>query len=252
MKITVSGWPATGGTSLAVLLSKTLNFKLLQGGEVFRYIYRELSFKDKGKSRMEGHNLIEPYFGPLFDEYIDSLILDKNINNILIESDITAFRVGKRKDLFSIFLIASDKKRIERTSIDKRNSEGENLKKIDADHAKIYNELHGINFLNVDEIESKHSLVMDNTNLSISDELNIVYKNLKDLGLLSKNQLEELLINSKAHADHYWKVGKEGIINELIKSGNYYTTEEILKDISKRFKSTILKFPKELQTVINK
>ena len=100
MKITVSGWPGGGSSSLSLLLAYHYKFKHLQGGNIFRHIYKSLSFAESGQDRVEAHNYVEPYYGPLHDAYIDELLKDNSVQKTLIENDIASFRV-KPKNIAS-------------------------------------------------------------------------------------------------------------------------------------------------------
>jgi len=40
--IAVSGWPGSGGTSISILLAYQLNYKILKGSQVFRYLGKKL------------------------------------------------------------------------------------------------------------------------------------------------------------------------------------------------------------------
>ena len=88
MRITVSGLPGSGTTSLARYLSEKHNFKLISAGEVFRQMAKE-------------HNMGLPEFGalaesdPSFDRMIDERQKEiaESRDNIIVEGRLSGWMV---------------------------------------------------------------------------------------------------------------------------------------------------------------
>ncbi len=176
MKLSVSGWPGGGSSSLSVLLCKMLNIKHIRGSETFRMLYKRLQFSDTGSGHLVAHKLVEPHFGPIYDNFIDFILTSDEYDDILVESDIAAFRVGKINKLFSIFLTTDINTRRERMNIDKRSDDSDELENIDKNHANTYKELHGIEWFKLDEIIATHQFVFDNSDTSIKQELDLIFE----------------------------------------------------------------------------
>ncbi len=103
--VAVSGWSGAGSTSVTLILALMLQRKYVYIGSVFRYIGEYLGYDDEGMSRIEADLLLERQIGRLMDEYVDWVLV--NENNIILESDLSCFRIGKRDDVFGVFLEAS-------------------------------------------------------------------------------------------------------------------------------------------------
>lgn len=243
MKITVSSWPGAGATTLALLLANVYKLKLLAGGKVFRHLYEQISVKD---SIVEGPKLVEPYFGPIFDKFTQELLVDAKVDNLLIESDIASFRIGKINDIVSIFLYASDKFREKRINADARSNEAKIIKKIDSILQVEYKNLYGFDFLDIEAIKATHFLPIDNTHIPISKELEIVNEYIQKH--FSNKFIEEMSYISLV--DTYNLHGKEYFKNILEKEGLIYHVEEILEEIKRRFKAEVSKLPMEIRRIL--
>lgn len=254
MIISVSGWPGGGSSSLSLLLSYSLSIKHIQGSQAFRYLYKSLSFKDSGADRIDVHNLVEPTYGPVHDKWIDSLLLNTKLhNNILIENDIASFRVGKKQDVCSIFLITDFETRKERMSTDKRNDDGENLKGIDESHAMQYKSLHGIDWFDLENISNTHNLVIDNTNLSIAETLTIIYEWIKSNFKNTPSQiklLDHCIAESDTYEKLFWTMGKAYIDDLLKKKDLSMSGVEVLKEIRENLPEDVEKLPSNIKDLI--
>lgn len=248
MKITVSGWAGAGSSTLAILLAHSLEFKLIQGGEVFRYIYKNIGFETKGEDRNEAHKYVEPYFGPLYDEYIDKYLLDPNRENTVIESDITSFRLGKLDDVLSIFLMADVKVRAKRTQGDDRPEDGEIMESIDVEHRDVYQELYGVDVLDETQIRGKHKLVIDNSKISIGEEIKQVVSEISRY--IEGFDGTEAIENADKLVDEYWEKSKDWYKDQLKEKGLIPSPQETLKEIIEMFPEEFAKFPEELKTGI--
>lgn len=241
-KITISGWPGAGSSTLAMLLSHTLKLKLYQGGEVFRFFFRKTE-SETGLGRIQGNAEIEPIIGSLYDKYIDSLIPNKNKSNILIESDIASFRLGKVESVTSIFLVASQESRKVRTQVDSRPADGDKMLEIDKSHEEEYRKLHGINWFSLEEIDEKHSLVIHNDNLTIAQELDIVYEKLMNSNLIDQTEFNNLKSNSKILEEEFWAKGKDFFKQKLKQEGLILSGEDLLRDMWSQFYDTMKSIP---------
>ena len=250
MKITISGWAGAGSSSLALLLAHTLGFELVQGGETFRYIYKNIGFETKGPDRNRAHEAVEPYFGPLFDLYVDNYLQSTHEKNIIFESDIASFRIGIQKDILSIFLKADKKIRATRTQGDGRGEDGDVMTEIDQVHRDIYKDLHGIDVLDTNEININHSLVMDNSEMSLADELVVIANHLPDY--INNFDSSYIIENADKLDSEYWEKGKEFYKEELTKRKLIPNPSILLGNIRKALPEEFSKLPKELKEAIIK
>ncbi len=249
MKLLISSWPGSGGTTLALLLAEELNLTWLKGTDVFRFLGSKMNFQDTGVDRIEADQVIENEFGKVFDQYIQS-ILKSNINdNFIVESDIAGFFKDENDDYTSIFLYSDLSSRKERLAYDNRANDQDYLEHRQKDLAEIYMNLHGINFLDLDIIKQKYDISIDNTHLSLKEELASVYDYLLIKNKISKNQFQTLTDNASKIEKTYWEKGKEYFKSYLIENKKVTTPEEILKGIKKNFPEQIEKFNEPLKSI---
>lgn len=250
MKITISGWPGAGSTTLALVLSKTLNLKYVSGSAVFRYLGSKLKFADTGEDRIIADKYLEEHFGKIFDRFLEKLLTDSTFDNILIESDITSFNLGKDYPFFSVFLTTAYEERLKRLGVDGRDKDIDFLKARDQKNAEFYKKLHGINWFNIIEIQAKHDLVIDNSHISVAEEMNLIYNELLKNAFINEAKFNELVSKSEEEDRNYWKNGKDFVREDLKSKSLFMNEKEILSLIIKNFKTQIELLPDDIKTAV--
>lgn len=248
MNIIISGWPGAGSSTLAMILSFKLKFKLIRGSESFRYLGEKLGFSDLGKDRVEVDSMLEKHWGKIYDKFIDYSILNKSSQ--VIESDIGAFRVGKGDTHISIFLAPSIEERKNRLIVDGREKDVNELVNRELELQKSYMDLHGIDWLDINEVNKHYDIVITDSNIKISDELKKVYTLLKSLNHLDNDTYTRFTNESISDEKYYWEKGKSFFL-ELLKENNLLTTgAEVLKESKRLFPDEISDMPQQLKAVI--
>ncbi|SRR5260221_8234232 len=249
MNIVVSGWPGVGETTLALLLAKTLNYKLIQGSATFRFLGEKLSFNNTGEDRVKADELLEPSWGPIFEKYNQYLV--KNREKFVMETDITGFFTKDVPNHLSIFLLSEMSSRKERLERDGRMKDIEVLEDRDESLEQKYKQLFGIEFHNKDQIKNNYKLMIDNTNISITDELKMVYSKLFELKAINEDWKYNYLEQAQAEVDNYNREGKEWYLNYLKTNQLYDSAEDIIKDIKQIFPDEVSRLPKQILQIIN-
>lgn len=248
INISVSGWPGSGGSTLATLLACTLERQYLYIGNLYRYLGISLGFSDKGINRPQFDGYIEDIVGKTIDQYTDYKLLQDD--NLVLDSDITAFRVGKHPKVFSIFLNTPFDERKERLKNNKLEmdflDERDNVLK-----AK-YQQLWGIDFFDNELINTKHNLVLNNANMGLKLEMKYVFEALKNWGPfsdLSNDDIEGLLSKSEEFINMFQEHGKQYLLDHLAKKGLFPRPEEILLDITSIFPEEISTYPDHIKNL---
>ena len=248
INLAVSGWPGSGATSFALILSSLLKRKYMYIGDIFRYLGTELGHSVTGKSQAEFDSYIESIVGKTVDMYVDHKLTTES--NLLLESDIAAFRIGRNPKIFSVFLRATYEERLRRVRVDGREGGEEYLKMRDDVLSAKYKELWDIDFHSEEMIARKYNLVLDNSNMTIENELMKTIEALNEYhrftGTFDLYTIHEII---NAHVASFWEMGKQHFKDNLSRKGLYYKPQEILHEITQEFPEDVVKFPVEVQNV---
>ena len=106
MRITISGLPGSGTTTVAKLLAEKLGYKLISAGEVFRRLAIERGMTLEEFSRYADEN-------PEIDLYIDRMQkeLAEKEKDVIVEGRLSGWMI---KDAFKVWIYADPEVRYER------------------------------------------------------------------------------------------------------------------------------------------
>src|SRR5438046_5814373 len=100
--ITVSGRIASGSTTLAHRLAKTLKWRHIEGGEIFWE-----SVRSKLGLDTKNTNLRPDEEDKLFDKSLKNVLVEKK--NIVLETKLAGFNAQGISDIFKILVLCIDK-----------------------------------------------------------------------------------------------------------------------------------------------
>lgn len=249
LNIALSGWSGAGTTSLTLLLALVFKKKYLYIGQLFRSIEERIGFnKNKSSMSPEYESLIQPQVGRTIDNYVDHKLL--NDSDLVIESDLSVFRIGKHPKVYSIFIKADTETRLKRAKKDGRGGKETLITERDEALRKEYMALWDIDIFDQELIARKYNLIIDNTKLSVKDEVIAILERLAEHPKMKaaynwtqiKNRSEKLV-------QLYEKKGKEALRKELAERKMIISTETMLTEIVKLFPEDIQTFPQEVQAL---
>lgn len=172
MIITISGLPGSGTTTIAALLSKTLNLKLISTGEIFRDLARK-----KGMSLEEFGELAES--NSKIDKKLDEKVLGMVKNEMIIEGRLAGFMLHRNNiPAFKIWIDAPLEIRAKRVvdredkAVNQTKNEIEKREKCEQDR---YKKIYGID-LNDKNI---YDLVIDSKDKKPEKILDIILNKIK-------------------------------------------------------------------------
>lgn len=250
INITISGWPGSGSTTLAMILAFLLKRKFLSVGNIFRYLSLKFGYNEEGGSRPKFDDYIEDIIGKTIDNYIDNKLL--NESDLIIEADITSFRIGRHPKVFSIFLITDFQERLKRVASDNRDDAVLFLEGRDKILKENYFDLWQIDYFDIELIKKKHSFVLDNSNMNLENEIELVIADLKQ-----QPQFDNLIPEYWKEIDNmipeiatkYKEKGKVSFKNELKKLELFLEPQEVLYDITKEFPEDIQQYPDKIKNI---
>lgn len=169
MRVSISGPPGSGKTTVATLVSKSLHLKLILTGQVFR-----AQAKEAGMDVHSYNNLAEK--DKSIDEKLDAEILRlaKKSEDVLVEGRLAGHILhGNNVPAFKVFVTAPANIRAKR--IAKREStawehEMGKLASRELSEKKRYKDFYGINV----EDMSIYDLVIDSSEITAEEAANIV------------------------------------------------------------------------------
>ncbi|MFA6803219.1 MAG: AAA family ATPase [Candidatus Methanomethylophilaceae archaeon] len=174
MRITISGPPGAGKTTVCNKLSETLGIRAVVFGKMFRELAAE-----KGISLSELGALAET--DPSIDRDIDSKILEiaKDNVDIILESRLSAYMLSRNSiPSFKIYLDASPDIRMSRVGVRECESTESAMKKTverQICEAKRYKKYYGIDINDM----SVYDLIINTDNLDPEGVLRVILKGLE-------------------------------------------------------------------------
>lgn len=169
MRITISGPPGSGKTTVAKVLANRLDYELISGGEIFREMAREM-----GMDLVEFSRYAEKNWE--VDRRLDSRLVElaKNKENVVIDSRLSGWLMHlNRIPAYKVFVDASldvrvsrirnreggDEERVKRATLIRENSE-----------KRRYREIYGIDF---DDL-SIYDLVVNSDSLTPEEIVDMI------------------------------------------------------------------------------
>lgn len=107
--ITISGRIGSGATTLAKKLSEVLGWELLEGGDLFEKIHKELKVSQSMVSQRPDHFDIE------YEEKVKEML--KNKNHQIIQSHLAGFDAQGMEGVYKIFVACEDSEGNDKTDI---------------------------------------------------------------------------------------------------------------------------------------
>ncbi|PJE81400.1 hypothetical protein COU58_02875 [Candidatus Pacearchaeota archaeon CG10_big_fil_rev_8_21_14_0_10_32_42] len=200
VKITISGLPGSGKTTVAKFLSKTLEFNFISVGDLHGLIAGEKGITiselmEKGRENLDIHREMDKKIAQI----------GKTRDDFVIEGWIAYHFIPNS---FKIFLFAKENKTARRIMDDKRGDEPtlknledtkKQIKKRLNDSKEGFKKAYGINFLD----KKNYNLIIDTSNLTPEEVVKIILSSLKNINnfkqkkFLNLNKMHDIFSKNK-------------------------------------------------------
>lgn len=206
MNIIISGWPSSGTTSLSLLLAYGLGFQYLYVGGIFKHLAATYA----GATSGEDYTKFEEEFSTQIDDYLEAYSKHKieTEDSLLLDSKITGFNV-EALYVKEIMVVASQAVRAERAGTDNRLDAEATIKARDKNLQESWIQKYGIDLYSTEQLKQNYDLVLDNSNLTIAEELREIIATFELETTHTPEQLENL----------FWKQGKAFIRQQIYERG---------------------------------
>ena len=250
--IALSGWSGAGTTTTTLLLAVLLKRRYFPITQIFRTIGAQvlLMHSTQDESGLaNAEKVIQPLIGKMVDEFVDYLLL--NESGIVLESDLSVFRIGKHPQIFSIFLLSSYQTRSIRFFADGRVGDDETLLNRDKALRDEYKKLWNIDIFDDYLINQKFNLVLDNNHITLSESVRQILaaygQHIQDEN--EKELVSEVLNEVDSLVKDYTVQGKKLLIEFLQQANLYVPVEKMLKMLYEHNEDEILTLPEQYRQV---
>lgn len=238
MKITISGWPGAGTTTLTLILANILEFEYVYAGGLFKYFSTEINNADSGNAFMEFENTYGRAWDEIWEAYAKKRI--ESPGNLILEGKTAGF-LYSGADLFKIILTCSVEERARRWKSEDRKDAEETIRRRDEEVGSRWKELFGMELYNTETFKNIFNLILDTTQLNISEEVAAILKAMGKEVHMSEIEKWELL---------FWRHGKSFLQQELAKKNLLNTPESILKEWNISMKEYVEALPQAMKNVV--
>lgn len=249
MNIIVSSWPGAGASTLGFFLAKIMKFNLLRASSVFRELGKAMNFADTGSGRIQADDYLEDYFSPLYDKYIGYKL--KSQSNLVIETDIIKKEELDPSRFTAVFLTAPYEVRAKRLVFDQRDKDSDLLKERDLNLKTKYQVLYGYDWFSLPDLNKNYDLIIDNSGLTLANELDMVYRVLYQRGYITKERLDELLKVTEQVTGEIMPNTKDEVLTELAQNNQIISGISIVKEMSTLLEGEISGLPLDIRNAVN-
>lgn len=249
MNIIVSGWPASGGSTLAMALALTVNYKYLYAGGLFKFLAEGVYGSGDGKNLAKFETELGKDWDAIWEDYAAWSMHEAE--GILLEGKTSGFLIDG-ENLFKLMIIADEETRGERAHLDDREHAAEIIKQRDQIIRQRWVELFNIDVFDKTQIENHYTAIVDTSEMSIREELEIAIDAMRRSMKFEDSDFIQLTNQSVEVAELYEDQGKLGLKQKLNAENLEKTPQQILKEWNEHFADAVEKLPAEFKQVVQR
>lgn len=230
MNIIVSGWPAAGGSTTALLLSLSLGYKYMYAGGLLKYLAGELGFGTDGHGLMDFEAKVGNEWDKIWEAFREWKLT--NSDRIVLDSKIGGFLQPPSDNIYSIMLTADLEARYKHSQSDKRTIAPEEIARRDKQVGDRWRSELGIDLYSQSEIQKHYQLCVDNTSLTIQQTLEAIYNALSHHPEFAKAHFFPKLVSEiEGLVKNFEQGGKPWIKQQIESKGLLLEPQDLLAEI---------------------
>ncbi len=247
MNIIISGWPGAGTTSLALLMSHLLEYRYVYGGGVFKYLGQQIAGDTSGPKFIE----FEQKFGVAWDQIWEPYVMWKleHSDKMIVEGKTTGF-FAESENYYEIMLIAKVSARASRAAGDGRTDAEQTIMARDVVVRQRWINEYGIDVYDPQLIVNNYDLLVDNSQMTIDDELQFVLSNLEEDYRFPRTDLEQEKKHAQEAVTMLQSKGKDFVRESLHERGLLVNPQEVMKEWNEHFADRVQALPDELKNIV--
>ncbi len=247
MNIIFSGWPASGGSTLAMSTAILLDYKYLYAGGLLKFLADKLYGSGDGQGQMQFENEVGKKWDDIWEAYAEWKI--NTSQHTLMEGKTAGFLIDG-ESIFRIMTIADVHTRAGRASLEGRELAEEIIKQRDVEVRQRWIEHLGIDVYDRNLINQRYQGVIDTSGMTLQEELEIVVDMLRRSMKFEGVEFADLVDPAKQLAELFNTQGKLGIKQKLEKEKLWITPQEILKEWNSQFPEMVKTLPNDFASVV--
>ncbi len=204
---------------------------------------------DSGNEYLEFENKYGKYFDQIWENY--AIWKVSHTDCLLIDSKMLGFFIDK-EDLFEIMLVASTDIRQQRALQDGRDTVAKTIHLRDAQLQQRWKVSKGIDLFDPGQIKQSYDLILDNSVLSIEQELETVLSYLEEDYRFPESDLSDLKNAIPEIVSDYTMREASGILADIEKNHQLIGYDIVLQEWKHQFPREFQLLPPEMQSWLEK
>jgi cytidylate kinase len=229
MNLIVSGWPASGGSTTALLLCHMLGYKYVYAGSVLKYFAKRLGEGAFGDKLIDFENIIGESWDHVWEAYREWKLASGD--KLLVEGKTAGFLQQDKSNVYCIMFSADLATRAIRAGTDGRDEDIEALRRRDADVGGRWQRLFGVDIYSMSEINKNYNLHIDSSKLKIEQVLEVIFNALSLQPYFAQNYFfPDLVKQIEAVVGKYYESGKAYFLDDLKTRSLLLQPEDVLRE----------------------
>ncbi len=241
--IIFSGWPSSGGSTQARIVSILFGMKYIYAGGVLKYWVKQMGYDPKTSEIMDWTRKYGDHWDYVWENYIQ--LKAQEATNTVFEGKTAGFLIDS-DNVYKIFIKADIQARLDRSKGDGRE---ESIIERDKFLRKQWKETLDVDIFDEAEIERKYDFVLNTSKMSIEAIANMIIERLDNDQVISF-EINEIKTKLNNLMSEYVR-NNEILQQRLTENSLILEPASILEEINSKYSHLIKAIPQEMQNSMN-